>query len=329
MSLAAKAATGLGALGAVLLGLACAVPSVEDPQWAWMPMAGAVFLGAYIYEVYQSQTWQYVSHVFSEADLEAYVSAVQSAEPRVRLAVQNFHYESSPYNFEQNPYQRTPESQPVRVDTHWASMDYRIEGHVDSTPALAQVLGQQGSRADDEAGHADVGALTRRKGLLLLCEFKMDFATYDHATLEDYLAAKEEFYRRNSTDTYQDLRECHSVEPKGHKFQRRLLAVLSPAGADRKGLPWWIGRAAFIVAVLTLMSLPYRMALFRATWKVEWPVMKRYAKDADELPQQPQAPTAAPQALVLGRTEAAVRPGGSEADAGDRAVGTHGPSADS
>ncbi|CAE7710257.1 PARP11 [Symbiodinium sp. CCMP2456] len=235
----------------------------------------------YLLELCQSKACRYLSHVQSEEDFVNYIDTIQKADPILTFSIQNYHYENvSTYNASQKKWTTKSE----RKNTHSATARFPIASMTDETLSPAQtvamfhLLHHTASASSEDTGmlHETVVRVegTGEKRLLLTCQFPLTFLPRDTETATALARFKEDFYRSNTTDKYQDKSEKQTLTC---AHADHAMVVLSSAGQGVTERPWWMRTAWLVVFTLLLMGLPFRYFLYRRAQKVVWHVRKHFS----------------------------------------------------
>ncbi|CAD7959505.1 unnamed protein product, partial [Amoebophrya sp. A25] len=112
--------------------------------WSTLGSFGGIYLFYLLYSCCASTTKSYMSNVMPRSKFEYYVNQIRHAKPRITFSIQNYHYETRTRTTTQTDSNgktttRT-ETYTVRVDTHYAEMDYEIGAFIDHTWTLAEKM---------------------------------------------------------------------------------------------------------------------------------------------------------------------------------------------
>ncbi|CAE7213968.1 PARP11, partial [Symbiodinium necroappetens] len=233
----------------------------------------------YLVELCQSKACRYLANVQSEEDFVSYIDTLQKAAPILTFSIQNYHYENvSTYNASQKKWTTKSE----RKNTHTATARFPIASMTDETLSPAQtvamfhLLHHSASSEDTGMLHETVIRVegTGEKRLLLTCEFPLTFLPRDTETATALARFKEDFYRSNTTDKYQDKSEKQTLTC---AHANHAMVVLSSEGQGVTERPWWMRTPWLVVFTLLLMGLPFRCFLYRRAQKVVWHVRKHFS----------------------------------------------------
>ena len=233
----------------------------------------------YLVEWCQSKACRYLSNVHSEKDFVDYIETLQKAHPIVTFSIQNYHYENvSTYDASKKKW--TTKSK--RQNTHAASARFPIASVTDETLSPAQtvamfhLLHRSAASEGSSLLHETVIRVegTGEQRLLLACHFPLTFMPRDAETTAALARFKEDFYRSNTTDQFQDKSEKQSLDC---IHIDRAMVVLSSAGQAVTERPWWMRRSWLALSTLLLMGLPFRYFLYRRAQKVVWHVRKHFS----------------------------------------------------
>lgn len=261
------------------------------------PVKGNLLIAAFLYIIYwaevcMSKCMKYLCNVMSEKDFLAYVEKMQNGSPEIDFSIQNWHMETEIYYVTvkdaNGNTRRERRTRQKRVNTHFASMSYRIAGHTDETMSPSQAIamfhllnqsGDVGSPEDLEKSGANFIVNDTEKALIMTCHFPIDFRPRDSHTMRHYPSTKSDFYRQNTMDDHQDKSETHTVN--GHiEFA---IVVISTESDDSTSLPWWATPCYFMLASLFFCGMCFRNKLYATTQKLQWDITKHFsAMDASQ-----------------------------------------------
>ena len=182
----------------------------RDVDWNWYVFAGLVLYTFHLIEATCiDKTCKYLSWILTEKAFQQQISALQRAEPRIKWSIQNWHYEEKKTK-DKNGNERTERK---RVNTRYAETFYDIQGFLDETLSPVQMLAMFHllyDAQDELEGllHPERSlrwSQSEGKSLFLLCEMPLDYRPVNHEEEVRMKGLQEEFYRRNISDTHQEL----------------------------------------------------------------------------------------------------------------------------
>ncbi|CAE7882342.1 PARP11, partial [Symbiodinium microadriaticum] len=297
----------LGVLGAGAIILGFALDLGEEV--IYVGLFGYII---YLVELCRSKACRYLANVQSEEDFVSYIDSLQKAAPILTFSIQNYHYEDvSTHDESQKKWTTKSE----RKNTHTATARFPIASMTDETLSPAQtvamfhLLHHSASSEDTGMLHETVIRVegTGEKRLLLTCEFPLTFLPRDTETATALARFKEDFYRSNTTDKYQDKSETQTLTC---AHANHAMVVLSSEGQGVTERPWWMRTPWLVVFTLLLMGLPFRCFLYRRAQKVVWHVRKHFsifAAPTAAAPMHSLKPSCYPAVARVGRLDPNVR----------------------
>ncbi|CAK9008009.1 Poly [ADP-ribose] polymerase tankyrase (dTNKS) (Poly [ADP-ribose] polymerase) (Protein poly-ADP-ribosyltransferase tankyrase) [Durusdinium trenchii] len=232
--------------------------SISHASWKWFWLIGGLVL--YVFHLIEAtcfdKTSKYLSWILTEKAFQQHISTLQRAEPQIKWAIQNWHYEEKKTK-DKNGKERTERK---RVNTHYAESFYDIQGFLDETLSPLQMLAMFHLLYDAQDEHESL--LSPQRSLFLLCEMPLDYRPVDQEEELRMKRLQEEFYRKNTCDTNQ--------ETWTEKSEVNLIRCTD--NSDER--PWWMHFRVYVLATFFLLSLPYRCIFFRECQKITWEVLK-------------------------------------------------------
>lgn len=109
----------------------------------------------------------------------------------------------------------------------------------------------------------------------------MYFHPYNASEEQEYERIREDFFEQNTREDLQDKNETHSVDFDG--YVPSMMVVLSNSSDNSTSRPWWMAYWCYALCSVFLMTIPYRLALYRATSFQRWNVTKHFSQNAEEM----------------------------------------------
>lgn len=240
-----------------------------------------------------SKTSQYLQHICCEESFERYVDRLQESDPDISFAIQNYHMETRTVTSAPDAQGKTTQhTEQVRVNTHHADRAYHVAAHLDETLSPKQMVALfhllHGSGSIGETDAEDTSFTVNSTGeqvLILLCHFPIHFHPYNSRELVRYDSTRDNFWRSNTTDISQDKRTTHRL--RFDAFTERMMVILSTSSSESTTRPMWMNYWAYALCSACLLSIPYRLFLFRSTVARTWDVTKHFTSNPQDLAQDP------------------------------------------
>ncbi|CAK9008045.1 Poly [ADP-ribose] polymerase tankyrase (dTNKS) (Poly [ADP-ribose] polymerase) (Protein poly-ADP-ribosyltransferase tankyrase) [Durusdinium trenchii] len=250
--------------------------SISHASWKWFWLIGGLVL--YVFHLIEAtcfdKTSKYLSWTLTEKAFQQHISTLQRAEPQIKWAIQNWHYEEKKTK-DKNGKERTERK---RVNTHYAESFYDIQGFLDETLSPLQMLAMFHLLYDAQDEHESLLSPQRSprwskpsRSLFLLCEMPLDYRPVDQEEELRMKRLQEEFYRKNTCDTNQEKSEVNLIRC---DYQSHVMVILKEGTDNSDERPWWMHFRVYVLATFFLLSLPYRCIFFRECQKITWEVLK-------------------------------------------------------
>lgn len=207
-----------------------------------------------------------------------YVERIQKASPAIYFGCECYHYETYQVTTTDSNGNTSTRTETRRVVTHTARMQYDVQGFIDETLSAVQTIAMFHLLHDGDldVGDAELGNGVKKMAaskLFLQCHFPLEFHPASRQCELDFTETRAKFYSANNRDTHQDRSESHSCAD----HWEYTLVVLTGGTDSSTARPWWMQYSVFAFCSIFMMSIPYRLYLFRRCQKVEWPVMKHFS----------------------------------------------------